>query len=74
MSKAIFFAKAKIEETKISGFPDIGIEVEQEDENYKGFLWAKRVEQTEIEGLRKLTVAVNWLEGHNQQEVTKSEE
>ena len=69
-SKAVSLAQQKIEEIKLSGFPEIDVRLDQEEENYKGFLWKKKVEKTELEGLRKITVIVNWFEGKKREEVS----
>ncbi|MFH0924480.1 MAG: type II secretion system minor pseudopilin GspI [bacterium] len=68
-SKAVSLAKQKIEEIKLSDFPEIDSEIDQQEEGDKWFLWTKMVEKTSIDGLRKITLIVSWFEGKSKEEI-----
>ena len=58
---ALFLLKYKMAEIESEGFPDVG-EDEGEFGEESRFRWQSRVEDTDTDGLRKVTVIVTWQE------------
>ncbi len=59
-SLATLLAQGKMAEIELEGFPEVGGEEGDFGEEYPRFTWRKRVTETPIEDLRKVTLTVSW--------------
>ncbi len=72
LSVASFLAQKRMEEIEMQGFPELGEKEGIVDENYPGFSYRQVVSPGEfsgksLEGLRKITVTISWLDGSEKQ-------
>jgi len=59
-SLSTLLAQGKMAEIELEGFPEIGEEEGDFEEDYPDFTWKESVIETPIEDLRKVTLAISW--------------
>ena len=66
---ATMLARGEMARIEGQGFPDVGEEKGDFDEDYSNFRWEKNIGLTEFKELRKVVVTVFWPEGKDERKM-----
>ncbi len=63
MSIATILARQKMGEIETTGFPELGEEEGEFEEQFPGFTWKKAVSMTPFDGARRVELSIAWKDG-----------
>jgi general secretion pathway protein I len=69
MTVATILARQKMGEIELAGFPELGGEEGDFEDQFPGFTWQKTVSMTPFEEARKVDLSVIWKEGIRERRV-----
>ena len=69
MTVATILARQKMGEIELAGFPELGGEEGNFEDNFPGFTWQKTVSMTPFEEARRVNLSVIWKEGIRERRV-----
>ncbi len=69
MTVATILARQKMGEIEAAGFPELGEEEGEFEEQFPGFTWKKAVSETPFEEARRVDLSILWKDGIRQRRV-----
>jgi general secretion pathway protein I len=69
MTTATILARQKMGEIELEGFPAVGEDEGDFEDEFPGFTWKKTVAMTPFEGARRVDLSIIWKEGFRERRV-----